>query len=439
MMTSATLASALFSWVERLVKAIRWFIQRLRQGARARYKERYFRGMRVATENRDEVARLLYSYYAITEPKSSSRANDLRTIRYLYPDGAARDLPLLTLPGLISRLNPALSVECEYSGPAKGVSISNKELVHAQEHWEALGIETWDSHQYSLCDVEGASTLTFQDTSFHLYRATYGEVYDELAVLLARRGLENVKKMSPSRLASSMPKRGQYLGSVDAMFDFPTRVCVGGIVVLFAARTEEDDLAVIVQRRSDKVSNEPRALTVIPRAYHEAGIAPELEYNLESSVYREIYEEIFGGKDRAIPHISHEFYLGICEPVRELKEGRGKNHILKPTGMVWDLYHGNYQVCYCLYVTDATWWTRYHRQMVMNWESEVKLEEAWTGKRVMKPVMTRSSKVQGFVERRDWVADAYFAFIEGLRWLAEVDPVCKATVTTLPRLVLNRI
>jgi hypothetical protein len=202
--------------------------------------------------------------------------------------------------------------------------------------------------------------------------------------------------------------------------------------VLFAAQTKNNDLALLLQRRSLTVSDEPGSLTVIPKAFHEPIISARDEHDPEDTIYRECYEELFGGDEQSTKrHISSRFYLRYCPGVEELFNGKGKNHQLIPLGINWDLLRGNYMLNYCLYVEDPDWWDKYQHEIQVNWEVDSVAEPA--------TLLSEANQIHDLINRQDWAPEAYFAFIEGLRWLAENVPVARNIKASLPNLILTPV
>lgn len=335
---------------------------------------------------------------------------EAHTIRYSGKGRHYRDLPIVTKPDFVLQHNSNLTVQSHFSDESKATPrLTDRELADEVAHWQAARLSVWDEPLYTIHHIQGAAAITFRLTRFLIYRATYGSVHDELALAIATHDLEEIKK----RRDALLPKRKRFLGSAEGLLNFHDRLCVGGPIVLFAARTEDDDLSLILQRRSFQVSDEPGVFTVIPKAFHQPLVSAWEEVDIPSTIYRECYEELFGGEDRpgGQRHISHQFYLAECPAVAKLYNQ--PNHTLQPLGVIWDLLRGNYHVAYCLYVHEQEWWNQFHRQMRVNWEVDEKIE----------PVTKASdlAALNELISRTDWAAEAYFTFIEGLRWLSGVD------------------
>ena len=388
----------------------------------AHYPERFRNGMRYISSHRQDVVRFLHGYYQA----SSSLHTEAQTIRYSGLNNEPHDLPLITRENLIYQNNNNLEVKSAYSDETIVTpQLSPDEIIREIVNWTASKLQIWDDPLYTINKLEDTLKITFRLTRFLNYRVSYGSVADELAVAIATHGIAELSRS----FGSLLPKRNRFLGSLDAFLNFSTRLCVGGVTVLFAARTEDNDIDIILQRRSLHVSDEPGSFTVIPRAFHQPVINPLKEVDVPTTIYRECYEELFGGEAEPDQrrHISSHYFLTQCPGVAELYVGQnGKNHYLQPLGIVWDLVKGTYAIAYCLYVHDPEWWQKYQHGIRVNWEVDTKVE----------PVvrLSQTNLIHNLIQRREWAPEAYFTFIEGLRWLAQNEKKLANIKSILPQL-----
>jgi hypothetical protein len=330
---------------------------------------------------------------------------------------------------LVLRRNAKLQVECDFDDETAARPIlSEQELAEELAHWHAANLNLWDDKIYSMHRIDGAARITFRSSRFFSYRATYGSLPDELALALIEHGFEKIRENKDLLL----PKRKRFLSSADALLRFDNRICIGGPQALFAFRTD-DDIAMIIQRRSNQVSDEPGVFVVVPKAIHQPTISDWDERHLEITLYRECYEELFGGIDRPSErrHLSHESFIAECPAIKELIERREQIHLLQPLGILWDFLRGNYHVVYCLFVHDPGWWKRHQASLKVNWEIDENI----------KPFLRASQRLRlhNFIVRKDWAPESYFTFIEGLRWLSEKDDRIAHIRSSLPELSLSPI
>jgi len=418
------------SMIERLLSWIKKGNSLLKQRAEHRYRRRYARGMQLLGANRRSLGEALLAFYSAGETPTTP----VHSVRYIYPTGEALDLPLVTRREYVRHTAPSLGFSFAYSGEAKAFEIDAKALAQAQARWLAAGLRLWGGPVFSLQSVElepPTASLEFRTVEFFTYRASYGEVFDELGLALADKGLTSTLDDLRTRRLHLFPLRERYMPDLRRVMALEKRICAGGPIVLIAARTEDNDLAFIIQRRSDQVSDEPLALTPVPRAFHGPEVDASVEYDMTLVVLREMWEELFGGEDRPSGELSALHFIDKCPAVRELFDGRDTNHVLAPLGLMWDLYRGNFIASYCLHITDPTWWTRHSRAMKLNWEFDVIRKNT--------PVFASRGGLATLLDARDWALDSYFAFIEGVRWLAPREELVSRLSSELPRLVLSRI
>jgi hypothetical protein len=415
-----SLVERVFGWARKGLKA-------LKNWSAKRYQGRYSKGMEILSANRGLVGEALLGFYRQT----GNRESGVRSLRYTYPNGRQLDLPLVTRNSFVPQGPQPLQLTWSYSGEDRVHQLDPKTLDIAKARWESAGLQIWGGPIFSLDSVRErgqAFDLMFSTVDFFTYRATYGEVFDELGLTMARRGLSTTVEDLRQKRTRRFPTRECYLPDLSSILATERRICAGGFIVLLAARTPDEDLALVVQRRSVTVSDEPGALTPVPRAFHGPETDPSVEYDMSIVVYREIWEELFGGEDRPTNAISPLHFLDKCPAVNELFEGRGSNHVLAPTGLMWDLYRGNFIVCYCLHVTDPAWWARYSRQMELNWEFD--------NIRKNTPVFAGRGGITALLHSREWALDSYFSFIEGVRWLASREDHISRLAQEIPKLNL---
>lgn len=424
------IVSAIIEILDKFFQSIKLIIGWDKKWSEKDYLQRYTKGMDLLGSNRGAVGKALIKYYS----NSHSTDNAIRYIRYLYPDGETLDLPLVTRRELIRDKGNDLELTYRYGGKVTHFDADKKVIDKSEDSWRAAGLKLWDSPIFSLHDLQlfdSKIEMEFRKTDFFVYRATYGNAFDELALNIADRGLDRTIHALQSQNTKLFPVRTKYMPSLDRILAMSNRICAGGPIVLIAARTDNNDLAFIIQRRSATVSDEPLALTPVPRGFHSAEVDPALEYDLTFSIYREIWEELFGGEERIGGQISPHHFFEKSPAIRDLFERRGTTNNLIPLGLMWDLYRGNFIASYCLYITDVSWWAKYHRNMEVNWEFDaIKKKSA---------VMANQGGLMTLIHSKEWAVDSYFAFLEGLRWLGSKDEIASKFVAELPKLVLSKI
>jgi hypothetical protein len=388
-------------------------------------KKLYGEGIRLLSENKNEIASSLSEFYTPT----IDNGND-KLIQYRFANGKTINLPLISQEKLIRTNNHPIHFAYYYTGKS-GFKIDKKIEDEAKKKWQDYDLHLIEGDLFSLDFFQQESAtinIYFQSTTFFRYRATYGNIFDEIAEKLATKGVKWVNDQLRRRKLKSFPLRNKFLPDIKSVFERKGRICAGGPIVLIAVKTE-DDYVIILGRRSAKVSDEPLALTPIPRAFHSSEIDLENneDHKLTTTIYREIWEELFGGRESADGQFDAFYFLEDCPALKNLYDNQGKNHVLVPLGLMWDLYRGNFVASYCLYISDPTWWTNYHRLLKVNWEFDRKNKSA---------VYVRTARIKDFLQDESWASDSFFCFVEGLRWLCLIDEFKSKLACDLPSLEL---
>jgi hypothetical protein len=232
-----------------------------------------------------------------------------------------------------------------------------------------------------------------------------------------------------------LPLRDAHLPSVTCALDFERRVCAGGPVVLLAAARPggragrwPSDYALLVQERSPRVLNVVGRLAVIPKAFHGPTVEPWAEADLSTSVHRELEEELLGRDE--LGNVSDEglrkvdpFHTDLLsEPLRWLLDHKDPSaYRLECVGFGVNLLTGNYEFPCLIVINDDEWWARFGGQIEANWE--------------IRQVRVYSSRdaagLHDLLLDPRWSNEGLFAFVEGLRRLAELDTASRVTVPAI--------
>ena len=240
--------------------------------------------------------------------------------------------------------------------------------------------------------------IELSSTQFIPWRKAYGALQDEFITEIWK-----VKK--GGRL--SLNARQHYLPDLESIRNVQDRVCAGGVVVLTIVSTGTD-AQVYVEARSNKVTDGESLLTTIPRAFHDAFTTPRTDYKPETTVWREVAEELFDLAPVAEKFGSTDSYFAASPPVEELRTG-GKGQLLN-TGFCFELLKGNYTFVYLLFVEDPIWWQQHRHQISTNEEFSV---------HKINLRLSETREIEELLNRSDWTAEGYIAFVEGLRALHE--------------------
>ncbi|MDA8269756.1 MAG: transcriptional regulator [Actinomycetota bacterium] len=264
---------------------------------------------------------------------------------------------------------------------------------------------------YRLTSFEiGADQLVadFRCTDFAAYALTADLLETELRDLV-REGVRDPRGVST-------PLRDAWLPTLEAGVAFDRRVCVGGPVCLVAI-ADEDQYHLLVQERSAQVLNVTGTLAVIPKAFHQPTVDPYGETRISTTLERELEEELLGRLD--LEQLSSES-LRRAAPLHPLNASAPMEWLhlhrdawrMECTGFGVNMVSGNYEFSCLVVVHDPTWWTRFGHLLQANWEA-------------MRLHRYSSLDTEGLVHLADdprWSNEGLFAFIEGLRRLAVLDP-----------------
>lgn len=264
---------------------------------------------------------------------------------------------------------------------------------------------------YRLLSLEiGAGQLVaeFGCTDFAAYALTADLLETELRDLL-REGVRDPRR-------DPTPLRDAWLPTLEAGLAFDQRICVGGPACLVAI-ADEDQYHLLVQERSAQVLNATGTLAVIPKAFHQPTVDPYGETRISSTLERELEEELLGRLDleqlssgslrRAVP--LHP--LNASAPMEWLHR-HPEAWQMECTAFGVNMVSGNYEFSCLVVIHDPTWWRRFGHLLQANWEA-------------MRLYRYSSLDTEGLlhlVGDPRWSNEGLFAFLEGLRRLAVLDP-----------------
>lgn len=212
------------------------------------------------------------------------------------------------------------------------------------------------------------------------------------------------------------PLRDAWLPTAEAGLAFDRRVCVGGPVCLVAI-ADKDQYHLLVQERSARVLNVTGTLAVIPKAFHQPTVDPYGETAISTTLERELEEELLGRPDleqlstgsarRAAP--LHP--LNASAPLQWLHAHR-EAWQMECTAFGINMVSGNYEFACLVVINDSTWWAHYGHLLEANWEAM----------RLHRFSSLDSAGLVDLIGDPRWSNEGLFAFIEGLRRLAVIDP-----------------
>lgn len=317
----------------------------------------------------------------------------------------------------------SIGLSIELGGPRERTVLSQEEDVLATKitptrYWAAVkrlaAIEAGETvlsenPLYRLLDLgldDGALSATFGRTSFSAYALS--------ADLLAGELIDALVADPAGSAQLELPLRDDYLPSVAAARNYRSRICAGGPVCLLAI-ARADDYLLIVQERSPRVLNATGRLAVVPKAFHQP-LAGD-DHALSATLERELEEELFGREEldqlstdaRRLLAPGHASMTSA--PMRWLRE-HPEAYLLCCTAVGINMVSGNYEVACLIVIDDPSWWDRYGGVLRANWEVG----------RIHRFSSCDADGLAGLLADRRWSDEGLFAFIEGLRLLAEHAP-----------------
>lgn len=267
---------------------------------------------------------------------------------------------------------------------------------------------------YRLMHVEGdpkIRSLLFSESQFYPYRFTAGLMFDELNDALIK---------GEGRVKSGLPIRKTILPDLASFLNFRSRICAGGIGVVFAlARKKEEDheedYGIPIQMRSGKVSDSQGTYAVIPKALHQHHRKFEDEANLHWTVFRELFEELFKGAEvmgSTSARLMHAWYMRTKEyPALSYFNQPNSDYKCEVTGFGFNAITGEYNFAVLLTVNDTEYWDTYGSGMEGNWEAKG-----------CEMISTKDEKRICEILQSNWSAESIFFFIEGLLRLKKLNP-----------------
>jgi hypothetical protein len=153
---------------------------------------------------------------------------------------------------------------------------------------------------------------------------------------------------------------------------------------------------------------------VIPKSFHGPMADPRADARITATLRRELEEELFGrtdvdrtGKDRRVADPMHPSRLSA--PMRWLTDEPGRLR-MECTGFGFNLVSGNYEFAGLVVIEDEEFWPRFGGEIEANWEAAG-----------LRQYSTLDGDLIGeVVGDETWSNEGLFAFLQGLRRLAEI-------------------
>lgn len=283
----------------------------------------------------------------------------------------------------------------------------------------AKGQKSWNAPIYRLGNIaikSGHVDAVFAAVKYYDYRFTVGLLVDELIEALTVENFDPI--MILANKSKFFPLREQLLASGSQLINLNDRICAGGtpVCLAIARPAPYKDFAIPIQRRSGLVFDAPRMVSVVPKAFHSHVIDESAEINLSSTIFRELFEELFKGEEMEklenTNHLTHDWYFEKMESMRYFLDHNGTYNV-ECTCFGFNLVQGNYEFGSLLAIRDEYYWNNYKSSM----------EKMWEYSNIERFVSSRNpAEISDAILNLPWTGEGLFSFVEGLRRLEKIDP-----------------
>lgn len=359
-------------------------------------------------------AKLLQLYY----PDAELAAHNL--FRYSYSIGSSEVVTNIATShqwrGLSLRMSPADAHRFairESEPPWRRTTPAEVEALRTELRSRGITFHNKPIYCLQSFDPLGRSVLaTFLLGQYADYKLKLGKLEEELASALA------AAHFQPERAKRElMPFRNELLPDAAAIANYGGRLCAGGTNILLAfRRSKPNDFVFYVKRRSSKVSTGKGVLSLLPSGMHQPTTRAnaEEESSVAVTVLREMYEELFGGKEVE----GEDRHL---KPLRFMRDPRiawftdhKRGFKLEIVSFGLNLLDGTYEFGVLLAVLDPRYWDEFGDDMEPNEE----FDDTDT-----RPFSTMEAERIAWLLTNPRCADvSLIAIVEGLRRLWKLKP-----------------
>lgn len=270
-----------------------------------------------------------------------------------------------------------------------------------------IKVRDHDDPLYALATIDGTGKpLAFRLGTYFQWRLRWGALGDELKQKI------KASKKSTGKDQAALPLRDALLPNLSAIAAIDRRFCAGGVGVLFAVRTD-DGYMLLLQRRSNRVTDGRKLLALVPTSFHQPAVDPYEELRPYASVVRELYEEVYGGDDASRPKdvMRWDWFMGKSPAMLFLRD-HPELWEATVTGFGFNATLGNYEFATVLRIHDVSFWNAAMEEL-KNWEVHGFI-------RLRLP--QDHSRVLQILSQRDWTGESRFHFVQGLLYLCKVEP-----------------
>jgi hypothetical protein len=185
--------------------------------------------------------------------------------------------------------------------------------------------------------------------------------------------------------------------------------------VCLVAIADGDQYQLLVQERSGQVLNVPGALAVIPKAFHQPVGDAFSETRIATTIERELEEELLGRLDleqrsaENMRRVAPLHPFSTTPPMAWL-HSHPDSWRMECTAFGINMVTGTYEFSCLVLIEDPEWWASYGYLLAGNWET----------RRLHCYSSLDNDGIVHLIGDPRWSNEGLFAFIEGIRRLAEL-------------------
>ncbi len=371
-----------------------------------------------AYANSENISKCLTEYYR-TQGEQEKKEDSSIMQYYVCVDDVFIRTSMFSKKSLLGINRKPLGITIDLGYDLEGMrrsdsmpSVVEKSAAKVINRFKDMGVKIWNAPVYRLKSIDEEMSIEFVMSDFFSHRFTSGLLEDELSqALVDTKGDTNLVIKNKESLLSL---REHLLKTTSDLFDFKNRICGGGAGVVFAVARGNpyNDFLILIQSRSHTVSDGRGKYAVIPKGLHQPMGNEAEEVNVHWTIFRELYEEIFGGEDAEKDNyrIKRDWYFDSSEPMKYFRDHIGA-YDCQITSLGVNSLAGFYEFAGVIVIRDEWFWRNFGNQMQRMWEVDSLLN-----------VSTRNAKqIRDLIVKGDWAGEGLFHFIEGLIWLKDID------------------
>jgi DNA-binding winged helix-turn-helix (wHTH) protein len=362
-------------------------------------------------------AGLLKLYY----PDSDLRAQNL--FRYSYAvDGRTMITNIVTSDQWLGLALPITETDHQsfpIEKPSSSwVPVSDAVVDRLHKESESKGVVFYNKPIYCLrsFDPRGQHAVaSFAMAHYADYKVKLGRLEEETTKALEHSGFS--AKVAYDKRRTLMPIRKELLPNSRVIANYSERLCAGGTNVLFAMRRPElEGFTFYVKRRSTKVSTGKNVFSLIPSGMHQpvTGASAQEETSVAATVYRETWEELFGGKEveGEDEHYKPLWFMST----RQLAWFRNNlgSFTLEVVSFGLNLMDGTFEFGVLLVIKDPDYWEQFADGIIPN----IEFKDSATA-----PFNTTDRvRLASLLGEPQCADTSRIALVEGLRRLHQLEP-----------------